>query len=270
MAWIYLAESEESPKPWRGTSSQSPTVKATDTLSQSCSREWHQESCYTRRYGMTSELFGDGLCHYPDMPILFTADSPAKTLALQDAERAWEESEAAFSSRSLGSLARYDHDSCSWKTFQLLTDGAEILSSELWPTSGMTVDGTCFQLQMWARITDDHDGGYWPTPRANSGTGAGIHGMGGLDLQTAVKFATPQARDFRTGESHRWEDKKHRSRNLNDQIGGQLNPTWVEWLMGYPFEWTVLEPWAMQWFRPKRGKRLKDSSDLKNRELKGK
>ena len=90
-------------------------------------------------------------------------------------------------------------------------------------------------------------------------------------------FATPQARDYRTGQSSRWEDKEHRSRNLNDQVamfptpttgaglcggtgnyqqlkkleqegkiteeerrnmsqgnGGQLNPDWVEWLMGSP------------------------------------
>ena len=94
-------------------------------------------------------------------------------------------------------------------------------------------------------------------------------------------FAAPQARDYRTGQSSRWEDKEHRSRNLNDQVamfptpttgaglcggtgnyqqlkmleqegkiteeerrnmsqgnGGQLNPDWVEWLMGFPPEWT--------------------------------
>ena len=27
--------------------------------------------------------------------------------------------------------------------------------------------------------------------------------------------------------------------------GGGLNPTWVEWLMGFPLEWTVLEPSEM-------------------------
>ena len=53
-------------------------------------------------------------------------------------------------------------------------------------------------------------------------------------LPNAVKlYAAPQARDFRSGQSERWEDPK-RSRNLNDQCGGQLNPTWVEWLMGFP------------------------------------
>ncbi len=28
---------------------------------------------------------------------------------------------------------------------------------------------------------------------------------------------------------------------LADQVGGQLNPTWVEWLMGYPLGWTDLK-----------------------------
>jgi DNA (cytosine-5)-methyltransferase 1 len=26
---------------------------------------------------------------------------------------------------------------------------------------------------------------------------------------------------------------------------GQLNPTWVEWLMGWPLEWTDLKPLEM-------------------------
>ena len=52
-------------------------------------------------------------------------------------------------------------------------------------------------------------------------------------------FATPQARDYRTGQESRWQDKK-RSRNLNDQSGGSLNPYWVEWLMGFPEGWTEI------------------------------
>ncbi len=58
-------------------------------------------------------------------------------------------------------------------------------------------------------------------------------------------WATPQARDYRTGQAKRW-DNPERSRNLNDQAaksegGGQLNPRWVEWLMGYPSNYTYLE-----------------------------
>jgi hypothetical protein len=39
------------------------------------------------------------------------------------------------------------------------------------------------------------------------------------------------------------------SRPLSEQVGGQLNPTWVEWLMGWPIEWTGLEPLEMDRFR---------------------
>lgn len=33
-------------------------------------------------------------------------------------------------------------------------------------------------------------------------------------------------------------DKKHMS--MASGSGGQLNPTWVEWLMGFPLGWTDL------------------------------
>lgn len=97
----------------------------------------------------------------------------------------------------------------------------------------------------------------WPTPQAHKTTQSGeIVNADGTQwdgkskphskttgrpittaLADAVKWATPQARDFRTGQQSRW-DNPERSRNLNDQIGGQLNPTWVEWLMGWPVGWT--------------------------------
>ena len=34
-------------------------------------------------------------------------------------------------------------------------------------------------------------------------------------------------------------------RQMTAGNGGQLNPTWVEWLMGWPLEWTALKPSAM-------------------------
>jgi hypothetical protein len=33
--------------------------------------------------------------------------------------------------------------------------------------------------------------------------------------------------------------------NVEYQETGRLNPTWVEWLMGWPLEWTDLKPLAM-------------------------
>jgi len=96
----------------------------------------------------------------------------------------------------------------------------------------------------------------WPTPCATDHKGSGKTGTlrDRLDYATergATKsntYATPQARDFRTGSTDRWENPE-RSRNLNDQVGGQLNPTWVEWLMGWPLGWTDLKPLETDKFR---------------------
>ena len=102
----------------------------------------------------------------------------------------------------------------------------------------------------------------WPTPAARDCKGSNSRehcetngtGRKHMDqLANAVaypdlRFATPQARDFRTGSTDRW-DNPERSRNLNDQIGGQLNPNWVEWLMGWPLGWTDLKPLGTGRFR---------------------
>ena len=92
--------------------------------------------------------------------------------------------------------------------------------------------------------------GLWPTPRANeykdtlqSVPPSRQKDPGKCNLTQAVAMdqmlATPCARDYRTGQRKRYENKA-RANNLNDQIGGQLNPTWVEWLMGFPPGWTDL------------------------------
>lgn len=60
------------------------------------------------------------------------------------------------------------------------------------------------------------------------------------NLEAYMKmYATPQSRDYRTGQLERWKNPK-RSRNLNDQMGGKLNPEFVEWVMGFPTGWTDL------------------------------
>ena len=90
----------------------------------------------------------------------------------------------------------------------------------------------------------------WPTPRANeykdtlqSVPPSRQKDPGKCNLTQAIAmelmFATPCARDYRTGQRKRY-DNPGRANNLNDQIGGQLNPTWVEWLQGFPIGWTDL------------------------------
>ena len=61
-----------------------------------------------------------------------------------------------------------------------------------------------------------------------------------------VCYASTSGLQNRTeGKMERWKDP-NRSQNLNDQIGGQLNPTWVEWLMGFPIGWTDCDASEMQ------------------------
>lgn len=83
---------------------------------------------------------------------------------------------------------------------------------------------------------------HWPTPRATDSRAPGMARTvrGGLNLTTAVRWSTPKARDWRsvTGRETRG------SPDLNLQVGGQLNPAWVEWLMGFPIGWTECGPWA--------------------------
>jgi hypothetical protein len=77
-----------------------------------------------------------------------------------------------------------------------------------------------------------------PPPRARFDSGG--HRGKPDSLHSLMKYATPQARDFRTGQAERWENP-NRSRNLNDQAGGKLSVIFVEWLMGYPRGWTALD-----------------------------
>lgn len=85
----------------------------------------------------------------------------------------------------------------------------------------------------------------WPTPRANeykdvlqSVPPSRKKDPGKCNLTQAVAmdqmFATPCAADAvgSTGSGN------HRS--LRTDIAGQLNPEWVEWLMGFPIGWTEL------------------------------
>ncbi len=86
----------------------------------------------------------------------------------------------------------------------------------------------------------------WPTPKASDSKGIGPagsksaeHDLAHGNLKGVVLYARPCAMDYRTGQRKRYENQE-RMNALNDQIGGQLNPMWVEWLMGFPIGWTDL------------------------------
>jgi hypothetical protein len=82
----------------------------------------------------------------------------------------------------------------------------------------------------------------WPTPAATDHKIVSKPGQRRGQLGEAVRFATPTTRDGRNNANNsRFEDER-RGLELNAQVGGKLNPRWVEWLMGYPIGWVSCEP----------------------------
>jgi hypothetical protein len=73
------------------------------------------------------------------------------------------------------------------------------------------------------------------------------HGGGGGELQKQInRFPTPTASDGSGGPGN---SGREGGENLRTVAGGALNPTWVEWLMGFPLGWTDCDHLATPSFR---------------------
>jgi hypothetical protein len=83
-------------------------------------------------------------------------------------------------------------------------------------------------------------------PKTPTGGACDRHSQGGglrkLEDQVMgkVRWPTPHSRDWKGAEGEYW---KHGAMDLPAALGGkaatggQLNPTWVSWLMGFPLDW---------------------------------
>ena len=130
-------------------------------------------------------------------------------------------------------------------------------------------DGLCWEQTMWEPGIDVKDCGYWPTPTVQDSHKATKqwrtdhqNNLTAAVFNPEKMFPTPTTRDWKGGyrtESLIRKDGKSRAmdalpnavlngQGTETQNGGQLNPTWVEWLMGWPEEWTDLKPLAMDKF----------------------
>lgn len=136
------------------------------------------------------------------------------------------ENKADFGGNTLVWLAKFDRNSSSWKIPPDLFNVDSVEFSGTWPRSGMTRNGLCFQLAEWVPHTHGSACSLWHTPTWTDSKPAG------------PKEAEMMRRHI-AGESVPDTYKRLRSQ-LAAREGALLpaNPTWLEWLMGFPIGWT--------------------------------
>jgi DNA (cytosine-5)-methyltransferase 1 len=89
----------------------------------------------------------------------------------------------------------------------------------------------------------------WPTPTVYGNYNRkGLSPTSGDGLATAVqKWPTPTAHNAK--ETNAPSEANRNTPTRASACGGALNPTWVEWLMGWPIGWTDCDALATDRFR---------------------
>jgi len=240
MAWIYLVDMEGSLSASQNSSSQWPTVRKTNTLKPFCYQEYQQASYRGLPSGKISKP--SPTINSSEQPISFMEGSLAKISAVLAMESVWLESEADFFLNCVDWSKKSIPDSSFWKTSQPLELEVFEKSLEHLQIWGMTVGGLVFLPRKLEPRILEKDGSYWAGKFRPSLGYMANHNL----------WPTPTRSDYRR------RGPNSKQQGLPNAAGrGKLNPTWVEWLMGLPSEWTELKPWAMEWFRPKLKKHLK-------------
>ena len=206
---------------------QSAPLSGSNTQVAYCAPDKMTKFSRLSRFGMTYKPLTDALGE--ELLTLYLADFHAKTSQLQEKEMDLTENDQECGEKWHGLLARFDQDSHLWRTVQcsLLEDLNESLQTL--PQWGMTVGGELYLRQTLVQTTNENEFGL---------------------EQKKETFPTPKAQDSRHA-LHRHNNLKdsHWKSNLGEVIsaqvnGGHLNPTWVEWMMGWLLGWTDLKPLA--------------------------
>lgn len=238
MSWHFLQGQEAAS--WEGNSldgAPSALLKLISTAEVFCSQGNAMDCSKSSRSGTMFEHSTDRNGEGKSMS--FRAASPVKTLA-QPEDQTGGESKASVADcgeRWRGSFAKYSRDSRSWKTAQHSLFGGYTEFSETWPRWGSMRNGEC-----WERITSEEfingkESGFWPTPTKSPRDAS-------CTMGTALKWDGKVTQDSLSFAVCRAEMKD--GRHLPT---GQMNPEFVEWLMGWPIGWSDFKPLGMDRFR---------------------
>jgi len=220
------------------------------------------------RFGMTFKPLTED--RGKELLTLYRAGFPVKTSVPPGGGQELQEPDQECGHTWQGSLAKYDPSTHLWKTAQcsLFVDLEQSL--EIFPKSGMTVNGLLWELPMLEQTIRGTESGSWQNKWATPTTmdtlppksAQALHKEATQarpgrskpanlrdQISNMQNWPTPVTRDYKdtgTKESMTRALNKRDSPGLALMVGaatgGQLNPTWVEWLMGWPLGWTDLKP----------------------------
>jgi len=157
----------------------------------------------------------------------FRAAFHAKTYPVLEREPELKVNDPAFGVNLRELSVKFDRDSCLWKTHHCLFHEDLAPSSVILPRWGIMQDGELWERTMPERFTGENESGLWPTPSASDWKDSKEDGF------------TPLGRAFKP---HPKRGDSINPRVKKKEAGGALNPTWVELLMGWPEDWTCINP----------------------------
>lgn len=154
---------------------------------------------------------------------------PVKTLAPAAPDSALPVSDLDYGENALDWLARYDPATSSWKTSQ--TSFIEGLKpfSETWPHSGTMRNGKLYRRAPLVRHTHENACSLWPTPNRENGGRSVPPDAIWTTRTTAYTQAGKKVQVGLRSALIKWAGER-----------GPVNPQWVEWLMGFPIDWSAL------------------------------
>ena len=185
------------------------------------------ESCPSSQSGTTFEP--STASPGADSLTLCAGGSHAKTLVAPEAEKESMENEAGYGVNSLVSLAKYDLDTHSWKTRQGSLDGGLEPFAGIWPEWGMILDGELYQQPSRVPHISESEFGYLPTPDASLGKFGAAASMDFVSCFRKMESGTRPS-GAKIGSSLRWHPAFIQEWQ---RTGGELNPEWIEVLMGW-------------------------------------
>jgi len=121
-----------------------------------------------------------------------------------------------------------------------LRERGRVLGATMWPTPTVQDAKNNGGPSQWKRNSDPLNVAVqrWPTPRVSMANGPSQAEIDAGNPRGRLETAVAISEMMPTPTANRWDGLQSHGVNV---VSGKLNPTWVEWLMGFPLGWTDLD-----------------------------